>query len=359
MRASISVYAAAALLVGAGVAWAQGKPNTGGMAVQSIAVEAAPIATFARDGSALVNARLEWRGGLVLTSKSSFFGGWSGLLMGKDGKSLLAVSDAGLWMTAELRYDEDRPRGLGSVRVGPVKALNGGPLKRSRDRDAEGLALASGTLAKGTAYLSFEQNDRIGVVPLGKNGLGTPARYMAMPGEAVRNGMDGFEAITVLEAGRHKGSLVAFNEYALRGETQHRGWIWVAGVPKGLMVPDIGDYGVTGAASLPDGGVLILERRFRVFDGVRIRLRHLPADALRPGATAKGDVLLEADGTKHIDNLEALDVTLGANGETVVTLLSDDNYNRTLQRTILLQFALKAPSSASAEETGGPKAKER
>jgi hypothetical protein len=38
--------------------------------------------------------------------------------------------------------------------------------------------------------------------------------------------------------------------------------------------------------------------------------------------------------------MEGIAVHRGAGGETVVTLISDDNFNRLLQRTILLQFVL-------------------
>jgi hypothetical protein len=34
-------------------------------------------------------------------------------------------------------------------------------------------------------------------------------------------------------------------------------------------------------------------------------------------------------------------VHVTASGETRITLISDDNYNRAIQNTILLQFALK------------------
>jgi hypothetical protein len=42
--------------------------------------------------------------------------------------------------------------------------------------------------------------------------------------------------------------------------------------------------------------------------------------------------------------MEGIGVHTGADGETIITLISDDNFNPLLQRTILLQFAL--PSSA-------------
>ena len=67
----------------------------------------------------------------------------------------------------------------------------------------------------------------------------------------------------------------------------------------------------------------------------RIALEHISA-----GALVDGPVLLEADLGYEIDNTEALSVHRGAAGETVLTLVSDDNFS-IIQRTLLLQFILK------------------
>jgi hypothetical protein len=75
----------------------------------------------------------------------------------------------------------------------------------------------------------------------------------------------------------------------------------------------------------------------------------LAAEGIKPGGTARGEILLQADSTSEIDNLEALGVSQGSRGETVITLMSDDNYNRFLQRTLLLQFTLKERATAQAE----------
>jgi hypothetical protein len=50
-------------------------------------------------------------------------------------------------------------------------------------------------------------------------------------------------------------------------------------------------------------------------------------------------MLLEADLGYEIDNMEGLSVHRGAAGETVLTLVSDDNFS-IIQRTLLLQFTL-------------------
>jgi hypothetical protein len=100
--------------------------------------------------------------------------------------------------------------------------------------------------------------------------------------------------------------------------------------------------------------VVVIERRFRWLEGLRIRLRLLPADVIKAGATASGEVLLEADTSQEIDNLEGLAVSETAAGETILTLISDDNFNRFLQRTVLLQFALTDRKTARAMDGAAP-----
>jgi hypothetical protein len=346
----LSIVAVSAALFGASPAPAQLKPDTAGIPTHEIEIRASPIASFSRSGTPFVNARLEWRGGLALSSPSDKFGGWSGFALSKDGKSLVAVSDSGVWMTGELTYDGKRPKTVRSARLGALQTAAGKPLTRLRDRDAEAITLAGGSLKKGTVYIAFEQNDRIGVFALDKDGLGKPASYMKMPKEAARMRLDGIESLAVLAGGPRKGALVAFAENPLRGEKLHRGWIWVSGEPRGFTVPDIGRFSITDAASLPDGSVLIVERFFRWTEGLKIRLRHLAADGIKPGGTARGEVLLEADTSSEIDNLEALALSQDERGSTVITLMSDDNFNRFLQRTLLLQFTLKERSTAQAVE---------
>ena len=49
--------------------------------------------------------------------------------------------------------------------------------------------------------------------------------------------------------------------------------------------------------------------------------------------------------------MEGMAVHRGASGETIISLISDDNFNRLLQRTLFLQFTLhdkKAGSVAPA-----------
>ena len=150
----------------------------------------------------------------------------------------------------------------------------------------------------------------------------------------------GIEALAVLQAGPLRGTVVAFAERFTRGSGYHTGWMWVRNEPQRIHLQDIDGFNITGAAGLPDGGLLVLERYFRWTSGVKMRLRRLAPAEIVPGARMTGRILLEVDAAYEIDNMEGIAVHRGAQGETVVSLISDDNFNHFLQRTILLQFAL-------------------
>jgi hypothetical protein len=64
--------------------------------------------------------------------------------------------------------------------------------------------------------------------------------------------------------------------------------------------------------------------------------------SLKPGALVDGPSIFEADLGNEIDNMEGLDVHRDADGNLVLTMISDDNFSM-LQRTLLLQFRLVEP----------------
>ena len=69
--------------------------------------------------------------------------------------------------------------------------------------------------------------------------------------------------------GPYKGSLVAFAESLHDDAGDHTGWIWIKGKPSEFHLTNVDDFDVTDAAALPDGGLLVLERRFRWSEGVK------------------------------------------------------------------------------------------
>ena len=339
------------LVVGAGIALGDTKPDAPAAEPAPLKVLAEPIAAFDKlDLERTRFGKLTWRGGLVLTSPSPHFGGFSGLAVDDEGKKFVAVSDAGAWMTGTLVYDAGKLKAVRAARLGPLQAKSGDTFTDYEDRDAEGIAVVEGNPAKGRALISFERNHRIGWFDLDEKGLSPVRSYVVLP-DAMKSAKDnrGLEAVMVLRGGPYEGSVVAIAERLPDRSGNHTGWIWLEGKPLAFHLVNEDGYDITDAAALPGGGLLVLERRFRFSEGVKTRLRLIRRDELRPGALLRGENLLDASMNQEIDNMEGLAVHAGADGAVIVTMISDDNFNRALQRTVLLQFALDAVDLASAD----------
>lgn len=340
----------AALVIGSGApAGAQPKKAAAAVAISAVEVSARPLESYQRAlAGTKTFGRLEFRGGLVLTSPDVRFGGFSGLIMAPDGRSILAVSDQGHWLSAEIAYKGTAPRDIVKARMGPILALNGRPLARKRDADAEEIALLSGTLKKGVALVAFERNHRLARHTVVDGVLGRPTGLVALPPDARRmRSNSGLEAVTVIRGGTFRGAILALAEDFRDANDHHSGWLLGRGAPQRLAIKDIGGFALTGAAALDDGSVLILERRFRYTEGVRMRLRLIAADELKPGRVIDGETLIQSDMSYEIDNMEAIAVHKAPGGETVITLMSDDNFNKFLQRNLLLQFTLQPRGAKS------------
>lgn len=307
-----------------------------------IEVIAKPIERFGRLTTATTFGRLEFRGGLSLASNDKDFGGLSGIALEPDGQRFIAITDEGHWVSGEIAYKGKAPAGIERARIGEITATSGRALSRKRDADCESITLADGNLTSGMALLAFERNHRIGRFPIVNGELQAPAGYLRMPPEVKKfNSNRGFESVAVISAGPLKGSVMAFAERFTNRAGQHTGWVWQQGEPRPIYMTDVDGFDVTDLAALPDGNMLVLERRFRWTEGVQMRLRLIKAETLKIGSVLDPEVLLAADMTSEIDNMEGLAVHKSPEGPLVLTLVSDDNFNHLLQRTILLQFTLR------------------
>jgi hypothetical protein len=135
------------------------------------------------------------------------------------------------------------------------------------------------------------------------------------------------------------GALIAFSERDLDRAGNLRAFLIGGPTPGVFTVRRTDGFDISDSAVLPSGDVLLLERRYSWSTGVAIRLRRIPLASIAPGAVVDGPALFFADLGYQIDNMEGLAVHRTAQGETVLTLVSDDNFSR-LQRTLLLQFTL-------------------
>ena len=73
--------------------------------------------------------------------------------------------------------------------------------------------------------------------------------------------------------------------------------------------------------------------------GVAVRIRRLPLARIKEGAVVDGRSMIEVDLAYQIDNMEGIAVHRTVGSETIVTVVSDDNFSF-LQRNLLLQFAV-------------------
>ena len=223
--------------------------------------------------------------------------------------------------------------------MAPVLGRDGKPLRRTRSYDTEGL-----TIAGGVAYVAIERTQEVMRFSWAKDGVKARAQSVPVPPEAKqlpRN--QGLEAIGVAPAKSPlAGALVVITERA-RAMTNAptRGFI-LSGPRQGAFdVARSGEFDVTDLAFLPSGELLLLERRASLFRGFGARIRRIAASAVYPDATVDGPVIFEADSGHQIDNMEGLSVHRDDAGETIVSMISDDNFSA-LQRTVLVEFALAA-----------------
>jgi hypothetical protein len=278
--------------------------------------------------------RLLWRGGLSMKANSPSFGGWSDLHVTADGHILTSMSDEGSWFTATVDYDaKGNLAGLSNGQIGKLLGLDGQPLVDKTEADAEGMA----RLPDGSWLVSFERHHRLWRYPT-LTSTPVPFDGPAEIGRQPKNG--GIEALTALA----DGTVVAISEeYSVRPGTL-MGWI---GRPAAggryewhtFEYAEIADFHPTAITLLPDGSFATIERAFDLVRGVRCRVMRFDAAQLKPGGIVRAEELAWLASPYAVDNLEGLAVTKGTRGETLLWLISDDNFNP-LQRNILLLFEL-------------------
>jgi hypothetical protein len=282
---------------------------------------------------------LDFRGGLVLTSPAREFGGLSAINVAGDGASFLAVSDRSWWLRGRITYNGTRPSGIAAAEMAPMLGPDGRRLSARGWYDTEAIARDGNTV-----YVGLERVHRIVRFDYGKDGLLARARPIEVPA-AFRsfpsNGSVEALAFVPRGSGPLGGTLIAIAERGRDRNGDHLAFL-IGGPRAGqFTIKRRNDYDVSDAAALPNGDLVIVERQFGWTTGLYIRLRRIPIAEIRPGALVDGPVLMEADLGQQIDNMEGIGVHR-AGGDTVLTLISDNNFSP-LQRTLLLQFSLAEP----------------
>lgn len=303
----------------------------------AIEVNARPLPSFdTRDRARTRFGALDYRSGLVLTSSFAGFGGLSALRLDPKGERFIAVSDQGSWFTGRIVYQGRTMTGLDDVEAAPLLWSDGRPITARGWYDSESLAL-DGSLA----YVGLERVNQVLRFDFSKGFTRARGEVVPMP-PAVRKlpFNQGLEALVVVPKGLPlAGTLIALSERGLDADGNLIAFLVGGKTPGQFSVRRTENYDISDAVLLPAGDLLILERKFSWFGGVGIRIRRVALSEIAPGAVVDGPAIFNADLGDEIDNMEGTDAHVTPEGETVLTMISDDNFSL-IQRNLLLQFTL-------------------
>lgn len=303
----------------------------------AILVHAAPIASFDNhDPARRVFGALEFRGGLELTSTDKDFGGLSSLRVAADGEHFISASDRGRWFRGRIIYKDGAPSGIADAETAPMLGPDGTPLAARGWFDTESLAKDGGTL-----YVGIERVEKIVRFDYGRHGLLARGEPVPVPHDfTTLSANKSLECLVAVPKGMpNAGALLTVTERSLDAVGNHRSYLLNGKNAVRFTVKRSDEFDVSDCAILPSADLLLLERRFSFARGLAVRIVRIPLASIKAGALVEGNELLKADLGYQIDNMEGLSVHRNAQGEIILSLISDDNFS-VLQRTLLLQFAL-------------------
>ena len=278
-----------------------------------------PVPLNSEDPAQKTVGALTYLAGFELSSSDQRFGGFSGLLAEADGR-FVAVSDAGIWLTGDLQG------------AGPFALI---PMAENVRNATKHLFDAEALVRSDDGYLvTTERNHRLlSVAKPGAAPVPRPETALMQGWGLSSNG--GIEAVTRLD----DGTLLMFAE---RGQNiQGLLPVWLVDTDRtvfNLKFKPPHNFAPTDAATLPNGDILLLLRRFNS-EAVAAKLLRVRARDIKPGAVIRGEDLMTLAPPLSVDNMEALDTLLLEDGSQLVILLSDDNFNW-FQRTLLMLFRL-------------------
>lgn len=276
---------------------------------------------------------LEYLGGVELKSPDPAFGGFSALHV--RGDHFLLLSDGG--GVVRFAMGEDW-----RIRDASFAELSEGPRTgwEKRDRDSEALAVDPET---GTHWVAFENANAIWRydATLGRaTGAVRPAAMRRWP----RNG--GPEAMARLRGGR----FLILSESARRDAPEgsyhalifDRDPVAPGAVASRFYYRPPAGFNATAADELPDGRVIVVNRRVVWPNGFEAAVTIVDPGDIRPGAVVTGREVARLGGGLWSgfgrDNFEAVSVV--REGEDTIVWLATDHNMQWPQRSLLLKFRL-------------------
>ncbi len=280
---------------------------------------------------------LEFVGGLELSSDNALLGAISAIRFRPDHRNFISVLDTGHWLTGAVERDENgRLKGVSDARIMPMIDRYGGTDPGKGGMDAEGLALRGNHV-----LVSYEQHHRVDAYPDPGFEISPPDGTLPLPIPRWQlRANRSLEALMIApQSSPLAGGAVIVAEDSLDDEGNMLAAILDGPLQGRFTVRHYGGYDVSDGVFLPDGDLLLLERRFGLIHGLGVRIRRIAGADIKPGAVADGKVIFEASSREQIDNMEGMDVFQAADGSLHLILVSDDNHS-ILQRSLMLEFKL-------------------
>ncbi|MFT6657478.1 esterase-like activity of phytase family protein [Maritalea sp.] len=304
-------------------------------------ISATPIKWF--KGQAIgkpVGTGLIWRGGLQLKGNVPNFGGLSDLTIMSTNGGVAMVTDTGYLVAGQISYDQKgAPVAIQNATIEPIKNSKGVKLPNLWSRDSEAIDTIYRNGEAVAVRIGFENLTRVADFALLDGRPGGAAKDYIIPTWLTqqRNNWSIESLCIAPPASPVAGSTLMIAEDVRNDKGNNRAWLSGKRDGGDLSVAAEGGFRPTGCAFTQAGDLLILYRDVGIF-GFSMQLRKIAAAQVQAGQVLFGEKLLEANGG-DVDNMEGLATHIGANGETIISILSDDNF-RGWERTLLLQFEL-------------------
>lgn len=294
---------------------------------EPVVVTAVPVDLDSHDPAHRTLGALTYLGGWQLVGDVGWFGGLSSLHA--EGNHLTAISDAG----AVTEFDVGRFGHVSNAHIAPIPARCGSGGDKA-DRDSESLAFDP---VEGDWWIGLEGRNAICRTD---NGFAQAKRFARPSAMADWPFSAGPETLVRLDDGR----FMVLAEGAPDGGDVRPLLVYdrdptdPAAVPLRLGYrPPVG-FSPTDAAQLPDGRLIVINRRFTAWSLFTAVLTLVDPRGFAAGATVSGREIARFEGPVVPENYEGIAITEG-DSQILLWLVSDNNF-ASWQRTLLLKFAI-------------------
>ncbi len=296
-----------------------------------LVINTAPLPLNKADPAQTRVGELVYRGGLVLRTDNKDFGGISGMRVRADGV-VLAVSDAGSWISFALIEKKEQLVGVTGIGLAPVLDQDGKPGTKI-NRDAESVEVGAVT------SISFEGDHRVwmynDIDPAKPETFNAPAtQEWRLPAMRLWPSNGGAEA--ACELGPDKKRLAISEDAPGPSGSKDAHLASDTSEVRFGFLPEDG-FKPTDCVALPGAQEgLILQRHFSPFTGVAASVGVADFATLQNGVTVKSREIARLAPPLSVDNMEGISFIERGNRKFIY-IVSDDNFSG-LQRTLLMKF---------------------